>query len=327
MTAKTKKKNKYLPLVVLLVVLVALFAVYKALSASNERKAAEDEAAKAAENADIMIAQYDYTTMTALSYQKKGGKKLDFAVSGSSWIYLPDEHFPLDNTTVAKMAAAIAQIAVECTVDEGSASDYGLDDPEYTISVKYSGGDSHEYKIGNYNSFNSSYYFMADGQMYMIASGLLSYFNYTLDDLMTLDTIPASDWSDIAYVNFVAVKSGENENKIEDESGKSAMLDVINSISLSDCADYYTEEGEKSNYGLDGSFGVTVNYKKAKTSTDSDGNETTTYLDTSYVLSIGFAGGEYYVMPSGSSITYRLPAETAVELLSFLGYVPEETEM
>ena len=37
MTAKAKKKNKYLPLVVLLVVLVALFAVYKALSASNER--------------------------------------------------------------------------------------------------------------------------------------------------------------------------------------------------------------------------------------------------------------------------------------------------
>ena len=35
MTAKTKKKNKYLPLAVLLVVLVALFAVYKALSASN----------------------------------------------------------------------------------------------------------------------------------------------------------------------------------------------------------------------------------------------------------------------------------------------------
>ena len=70
-----------------------------------------------------------------------------------------------------------------------------------------------------------------------------------------------------------------------------------------------------------------MNYKKAKTSTDSDGNETTTYLDTSYVLSIGFAGGEYYVMPSGSSITYRLPAEKAVELLSYLGYVPEETEM
>ena len=74
MTAKTKKKNKYLPLVVLLVVLVALFAVYKALSASNDRKAAEEEAAKAAEDADIMIAEYDYTTMTSLSYQKKGGK-------------------------------------------------------------------------------------------------------------------------------------------------------------------------------------------------------------------------------------------------------------
>ena len=65
--------------------------------------------------------------------------------------------------------------------------------------------------------------------MYMVASGLLSYFNYTLDDLMLLDTIPASDWSDIAYVNFVAVKSGENENKIEDESGKKIKFFLVGS--------------------------------------------------------------------------------------------------
>ena len=57
MTAKTQKKNKYLPLVVLLVVLVALFAVYKALSASNERKAAEDEAAKEQHPAVFRIGQ------------------------------------------------------------------------------------------------------------------------------------------------------------------------------------------------------------------------------------------------------------------------------
>lgn len=325
MAVKTKKHNKYIPLIVLLVALVVLFAVYKALAASNARKEAEEAAAEAAENADIMIAEYDYTTMTALSYEKKGEEKLSFAVSGSSWIYVPDEHFPLDNTTVASMASAIAQIAVECTVDEGEASDYGLDDPAYIINVKYSDGDSHEYKIGNYNSFNSAYYFMADGEMYMVASGLLSYFNYTLDDLMALDTVPSSEWSDTAYVNYITVKDGDSENKIEDDTGKSELVDVLGSLSLKDTVDYYTEEEEKASYGLDGSCTVTVNYKKAKTTTDSDGNESTTYLDTNYVLTIGKTDSGYCIMPSGSDITYSLSDDDAAEILSYLDYVPTES--
>ncbi len=326
MAVKTKKKNKYAPLIGLLIAFVVFFAIYKALCASNERKAAEEAAAEAAENADIMIAEYDYTTMTSLSYEKKGSDKLSFAVSGSSWIYVPDEHFPLNNTTIANMASAIAQIAVECTVDEGEAADYGLDDPEYIINVKYSDGDSHEYKIGNYNSFNSSYYFMADGEMYMVASGLLSYFDYTLDDLMSLDTIPSSDWSDTAYVNYITVKDGENENKIEDDTGKSELVDLLGSLYLNDCADYYTEEEEKANYGLDGSCSITVNYKKAKTTTDSSGNESTTYLDANYVLTIGKTDGGYYIMPTGSNIAYNLSDEDAENILAYIDYVPTVTE-
>lgn len=326
MAQKKKKNNKYVPLVALLVALVALFAVYKALSSSNDRKEAEEAALEAAENADIMIAEYDYTTMTALSYRRNGEDKLDFLVSGSSWVYKDDENFPLDQTTVAKMASAIAQIAVKCTVDEGEAADYGLDEPAYEISVKYSDGTKCEYKIGNYNSFNSAYYFMADGDMYMIASGLLSYFNYTLDDLMVLDTVPYSDWSDTSYVNFVTVKNGDEENKLEDEGAIEALVDIVSSLSTSSCVDYYTEDEEKAQYGLDGSCGVSINYKKAKTSTDADGNETTVYLDTGYSVEIGESNGEYYFMLQGSSITYPLDSETAEEILSYLDYTPESTD-
>lgn len=327
--AKAKKKNKYLPLIILAAVLVVLLIAYKALSGANDRKEAEEAAKLAAENADIMIAQYDYTTTTSLSYQLKGMDELKFAVSGSSWIYLPDEKFPLDQTIIAQMAAAIAQIAVECTVSEGSPADYGLDDPNYIINVKYSDGTSHEYKIGDYNTFNSAYYFMADGDMYMISSGLLPYFNYTLDDLLLLDEIPYSEWSDTAYVNFITVKNGEKYAEITDTDGKSAVIDLLKYFPLKDCADYYADEEEKiSDYGIDGSIAVVVNYKKAKTSTDADGNETTTYLDTGYSLTFGnqTEDGDYYVSPSGSNIVYLIDEETAAGLLAYAGYAPDKSE-
>lgn len=324
MAAKTKKKNKFLPMIILLIALVVLFAAYKLLSGANERAEAEKKALLEAENADIMIAEYDYTTMTELSYQLRGMDELKFAVSGSSWIYLADEKFPLDVTKIAYMASAIAKIAVECTVDEGEPADYGLDDPAYTIRVKYSGGDEHEYRIGDYNTFNSAYYFMADGGMYMIASGLLSYFNYTLDDLMVLDTIPYSDWSDADYINFVTVASGDESNKITDSEGKSALVELIKYLPLTECADYYSDAEEKSSYGLDGGASVVVNYKKAKTSTDADGNESTTYLDTGYTLLIGNkTEGGYYVSPASSDITYIVDGETIDEILAYVSYVHE----
>ena len=327
MAVKTKKKNKFLPMIILLIVLIALFAAYKLLSGANQRAEAEEEARLAAENADIMIAEYDYTTMTELSYQLKGADELKFAVSGSSWIYLADEKFPLDVTTISYMASAIAQIAVECTVDEGSPADYGLDDPAYTINVKYSDGSSHEYKIGDYNTFNSAYYFMADGDMYMISSGLLSYFNYTLDDLLVLDTIPYSDWSDTDYVNYVTVTVGGESNKISDSTGKSEIVELIKYLPLTKCEDYYSDEEEKSAYGLDGGTSIVVNYKKAKTSTDADGNETTTYLDTGYTLLVGEkTENGYYAAPANSDITYIIDAETIDEVLAYISYVPETDE-
>lgn len=323
MAAKSKKKNKYIPLIVMCVLLCGLGIVYAVLSSANDKKEAEQAALEAEENEYTMIAEYDYTTTTALSFKMRGDEMLDFEVSGTSWVYSADEKFPLNQTIIANMAAAIAQIGVECTVDEGDPAEFGLDDPEYTIKVKYSDGTSHEYLIGDYNTFNSSYYFMADGDMYMISSGLLPYFTYELEDLLLLDTMPTSEWSDTSYVNHITVKYGERENTIEDADGISELVSLINSISLNDCADYYTEDDEKDAYGLDGSTTITVNYKKAKTSTDADGNESTVYLDTNYTFELGMADGEYYLMPPSSNITYSISAATAVDMLTYLSYTPE----
>lgn len=330
MAIQTKKrKNKSLPLIILVGVLVVMIIAYSALSTANDKKEAEEAAKIAAENADIMIASYDASTVTKLSYQAAGSDKLTFLCSGGVWSYADDAKFPLNQTTVSSMASAISSIAAECEVNEGTAADYGLDAPAYTISVTYSDGTSHTYKIGDYNSFNSSYYFSADGDMYMITSGLTPYFSYELDDLLVLDTLPTSDWSDMNYVNEITVKTADGENTITDEEGKTALLDKISSISLTNCADYYAESAEKTAFGLDESSVITVKYKKAVTTTDDSGNESTSYLETSYVMNIGAAVGHnegYYFCPANSNIVYVVDEETVLEILAYVDYVPAETE-
>ncbi len=329
-TKTAKRKNKYLPLVILLVVFVVMLIAYSALSSANDKKEAISAAEEARANADIIIANYDASTVTKLSYQVAGHDKLTFLCSnGTQWTYADDTKFPLNQTIVASMASAISSIGVECEVSEGSEADYGLDTPAYTISVTYSDNTSRSYRIGDYNSFNSSYYFAAESDIYMISSGLIPYFSYELSDLMVLDTLPTTDWSDMNYVTEITVSTPDGTNVISDEDGKNAFINKLGSISLKNCADYYAENEEKAEYGLDGSKVITVKYKKAVTSTNESGNSSTNYLETNYSINIGEAVGHndgYYVAPANSNIVYVVDEKTVLELLAYLDYVPTADE-
>ena len=56
---KRKKKNKYVPLVVLCAIMVAMIVAYSAMSAANKRAEADRLAAEAESNKTIIIANYD----------------------------------------------------------------------------------------------------------------------------------------------------------------------------------------------------------------------------------------------------------------------------
>lgn len=325
---KRKKKNKYLPLIVLLAFVVVMAAAYTMLSSSNDRKEAEQAAADAAANAVEMIAEYDYTTTVGLMYQRAGSDPVELQVVNGQWKLVSDEHFPVNQTTVAAMASAIATIGIRSHITEGDPADYGLAEPAYTIEVTYDGGVSHQYRIGDYNSFGGgAYYFMMDGAMYMISSGLTSYFDYDLDDLLQLETMPADIEQD--YINSVTVVWDGAEKKIDDADGIASLFALFGDITLTSCADYYTDETERAGtYGLDGSDKITISYKRAVTSTDANGNETTNRLDTSYTFLFGADAGEgtYYASPEKSTVVYLLGADTVEAIAAYMDYEPAPEE-
>ncbi len=320
---KTKKKNKFVPMLVLAGILGALVIGTSVLSSANDRKAAEEAAELAAENESIMLAEYDLSTTTSVSYSRNGEEFLTFNVVNGAWVYEADPTFPLNQEIVTYMAGALSSMAAERAVTDVDKDAYGLTDPAYVICVSYNDGTSHVYTIGNYNSFTGGYYFTMDGNCYMIASGLIPYFDYALSDLLALDTIPVSEWQDIGYVNSVTVTRDGVSNQITDEAGMTEVVGKLGTLSLGVCEDYYADAGETAAFGLDGSDSVTVKYKQAVTSTDEAGNSFTNYLETAYtfVFSDGFLGG-----PAKSSIVYQLDESAVTELLAYADYVPAEAE-
>lgn len=320
---KRKKKNKYLPFIILLIFIVVMGIAYTALSSSNDRKEAEQAAEEAAANAVEMIAEYDYTTTVELSYKRADADPIELYVSNGQWKLKSDDTFPVNQTPVASMASAIASIGIQNRITEGSAADYGLEEPAYLINVAYSDGTTHEYRIGDYNSFGTgAYYFMADGDIYTISTGLNSYFDYELDDLLQLDSMPTDIEQD--YINSITVTVDGADKVIDDVNGIAALFDIFSDIKLSECADYYTDEEERANqYGIDGSDKLTISYKRAVTSTDADGNETTNRLDTSYTFLFGADAGHdeaYYGAPEKSTMVYLIDAETVETIAAYMDY-------
>lgn len=325
---KRKKKNKYIPLIVLLAFIVVMAAAYTMLSSANDKKEAAQAAEEAAANAVELIAEYDYTTLTELSYQRTGSDPVELHVVNGQWKLKSDEHFPVNQTVVASMAGAISSIGVKNHITEGSPADYGLEDAAYTIEVVYSTGASHQYRIGDYNSFGDGvYYFMKDGVMYTIPSGLTSYFDYGPDDLLQLETMPADIEQD--YINSITVTVDGAEKVIDDANGIASLFDLFGDITLTECADYYTDESERAEtYGLDGTNKMVISYKRAVTTTDADGNETTNRLDTSYTFLFGADAGEdaYYASPEKSTIAYLVSAETFDAIAAYMDYEPAPEE-
>ncbi|MGN1346913.1 MAG: DUF4340 domain-containing protein [Eubacteriales bacterium] len=318
---KRKKKNKFLPLVLLLAAAVFFAVAYAMLSRSNDRKEAEAAAEEAAANALEMITEYDSSTTTELSYKRPESDPIALYFSNGTWYLKSDETFPVNQSLVSSMAGAIASIGVKDHVTEGSAADYGLEEPEYQINVSYSDGTSHEYRIGDYNSFGGgAYYFMADGEMYTISGGLNSYFAYDLDDLLQQDSMPTDIEQD--YINSITLFWDGGERVIDDTDGIASLFDFFGDIFLTDCADYYSDESERAElYGLDGSRKMVISYKRAVTTTDADGNETTNRLDTSYTFLFGAEAGHdesYYGAQEKSTMVYLVDAETVNKIAAYM---------
>jgi len=340
-TPKRKKKNKLLPLIVLVGIMCVMAAAYFALAAANDRREAE-EAAAAAADTTIMLAEQDYTQITELKYRTGENDWITLKQSGGIWTLADDPKFPLNQQTAAGLGAAIASIGAMRSVEDGDETMFGLDTPACEIHVSYGPGTTYKYAIGDRNSFNNAYYFRNDdGAVYMIAAGLLTYFQTDLADLIVLDTA-LDTLADADIVSFT-VTDGESSREVmqtaAEMTAEDGTVSTVYSEEVTDLyglfceldlfawADYYADSGEMAEtYGIDQSRSLTLRYKKSVavngTETTADGQAAaagqTTKVDANYVIYFGSsADGQTYYSPKGSTIVYTAADDVADAILAY----------
>lgn len=269
----SKSFKKIFPIIILVAVFVGLLAVYIIVKNKPEEKtnATEQKITVVEEtNTDIESIRYTYNDQTIGFVRNSDG----------NWVVDGEEDFPLDASKVQVMAGCLGSLKATASVEaNGNMADYGLEEPEISITFTAKGsvqtllvGD--EYPYGNERYLSSSNH---NGTVFVVSSLIYNDFNKTREDLFKAVTLPTDE------------------------------ADVDTGMAYSYIVDYRRENLPK--YGLgEGAEAVTVSYEVAQKSTvEADSDEIAANIVNKsavyYVGSMTEDGNCYYVNPEGSDYT------------------------
>ena len=306
------KKNR--PAILFFIIaLAALFIVIYAITAPKMK-----QPDAVTEETTVMLADFKPADMTALTYTKEN-RTLSFAYD-NIWYLEDDRDFPLDQEKISGMSSAISSVPMTRSfgAEEISQSDSGLAEPAYTIAVLYSDGTNITYHIGNYNSFNNNYYFSIEGDdsIYMIASGLSVFFDYTLLELAVFDPLPNLTVDAISSYDVVNPVTSFNVTD-------SDMLEKLTALYFDDCIAYKPDAQTLESFGLnDSAPAMTVHYTLVQGIATEEGSITSTAgipVDYDMTFRVGSRVENddtlRYVIFNDSPLIYTMDAATLETLL------------
>lgn len=336
-----KKRNK---VIILLVILVVLLGTYFGVVKYNKIQEGKEEA-----DEEITVTSIDTDEVTGLTYTS-GGTEYSFVKTEDEWKYEQDTSLPINQTSIDNIVSnACALKAERLLVDNlDDVASYGLDNPAYTVKLTVSEGTETIIYIGNQNTATSVYYaYTSDGEnIYTIDQSLVSTLGYTLNELITLETIPSMTSSNITDMDFSDTDTsldfdyfGDGNAEYDysaslvwflnsggatvaaDATAISTLQTNISSLAFDTLIKYHATEEDLNIYGLTtprASLTVkyTTTYEETSEETTEDSTEETTTetitVENTFKLNIGNQdeSGNYYVKAEGMNGIYTMSSDT-----------------
>lgn len=185
-----KRTGKLIALLAVLAVAIAAYFVASAIAKREEGKNDIPDETK------ISIIDKETTDLVSVSI-KSAGSDYSIGQKDGKYSLTDDADFPLDQDIAATIAAAVTEVSADRKVADSGAdsSEYGLDEPLYTVTAKYSGGAEMTFRIGSYNRHTDSYYMSIAGEdaVYLVGKTMTTPLGYTLKELIVNETLTEPD--------------------------------------------------------------------------------------------------------------------------------------
>ena len=167
-----KRKNTMLALLVILAVLIVCYFVIGKIQENQEEEPSE-ETTYAVSMDDIVSIKYSDGTST-----------MTFTKTDDTWSYEEDTTVALEQSTMESMADTFGKIIANRILEEPDAlSDYGLEEPAYTIEMADKEGNVTTVYIGNQTG--SDYYLTCGDKkvVYTVSSSVVNAMEFDVEEL------------------------------------------------------------------------------------------------------------------------------------------------
>lgn len=278
--AMRKKKNLYIMLGVLVVICIAAFAV----SRHEEKK-------EQIKNSGEVVLEISTEDVTALSWTNENGT-FSFTKGEDTWSYDEDEAFPVDTEKIDHLLELFQSFTASFVIDDvEDYSQYGLEDPAYTIEITTADGTT-SIQLGDFSKMDQQRYFsMGDGKAYLAENDPAEDFDAVLADMILDDSLPSMDTAKTITFSgsqdYTITRNEEGKSICQDDvyfsddkpldtDNVDSYLSNLQYLSLGDYVTYNATEEELKTYGLDDpTLTVTLEYTPAKDSEDSSDSAST----------------------------------------------------
>ena len=335
-----EKRTRTLCLLVGAVVL--LLVVYFGIRSFNKNQ--EKKAEKEAKASEIYLTKME--DVTEIRYNIGNGEQAFVKESDSdNWEVEAQPDFPLAQTYPEQIASDFGTLKAERELkDADRLSDYGLEDPVYTVELSNSKGNTHQISIGNVTG--DTYYATVDDSqtVYTVSAAVMEDLQYSLEEMAQLDQVPSIGSGNLVEETITKAGSQTNysaDNK-DDSEAVATVIGGLGALTLDTVENYTVQPEELASYGLDegnrtqvdavystdtnsdsdeGDTDETDDEETDTTKSDSDTKKSDTDTSDSektYTLYIGTQAedGTTYVMPKGSGIVYRVTTTVCKNILN-----------
>lgn len=353
----------------LVVVLAAVVAVVLLVPRLFQEETDEVETVET-----VLLLDVDADEVTSLSWTGEDGTAVSLELVDGTWCDASDPDAALDQDLVASMVEAVAAVVVERTVDADSVTDeMGASDPQVQATLGLSDGTQVELAVGVSTADGSGNYVWVDddGTAYIVDGTLAGVFAVTVADLYEMEEGPGAatsevtsltiehdgttlvlryypDGSDASYSDSYTWFSDDGSGEqAADTSAAQVLVNLVNNVSWTSCADATYDSSDSSDYGFDDpTLVVTLAYtvedegdedegaddedegeSEGEDDEDEDEGESEA-VEQTFVLVVGAQAesGDYYAQPQGSDRVYTLSASTVERLLdaTSAGLAPDD---
>ena len=273
-----KKSVNLVTAVGVLVILSGAYAGVKAYVAKQEEKqAAESEESESAEI--VSISADDIKSIKFLIDKQE----VVFEKDGDSWVKADESAFPVSQDKVDALAASLESITAARTLEDvEDVSEYELDQPENTITVTTTDGDTTVIQIGMENSSTNQEYIDLNNDpstVYVVGSSTFQSFEGELYDFAESGTFPAVDSSTVNRIsvdgkessytvkkdenNMWTVSGSDGEEEKADSAKATSLASALSGMAYASFVNYDCADSDLSKYGLDKPYSmITVDYQE-----------------------------------------------------------------